>query len=380
MLPTGVGTQKSPTHVASIGQRHVFYSKPYLAAHPNPHFPINGTRTMAHRAAASNNLIYGGGPVQTTPHIYLIFWGWQSSNDTNADPDGLASYLTGYYTAIGGSNWANVDTQYYQTTNGSNQYVTNPNAQLLGVWYDSSVPAQTYADSDVANEAANAIAHFGYDVNANYVVVTPTGYTQSGFGSQWCGYHNTATDSSGRAYAYTNLPYTPDAGSGCGSGSVNSPGTLDGVSVVGGHEEEETNSDPGAGNGWVDSSGAENGDKCAWTNLQNYSFPNGSTYPVQPIWSNAISGCATSYGSVSTPPPTPAPTATPVPTPAPTATPAPTPKPTTTPAPTPKPTSTPAPTPKPTSTPAPTPQPTATPAPTPQPTPTPWCPWWAWWC
>jgi len=37
---------------------------------------------------------------------------------------------------------------------------------------------------------------------------------------------------------------------------VNSPGTLDGVSIAGGHEEAETQTNPGAGNGRFDSSGS----------------------------------------------------------------------------------------------------------------------------
>jgi len=37
------------------------------------------------------------------------------------------------------------------------------------------------------------------------------------------------------------------------------------------HEQGETESDPFPSAGWVDASGAENGDKCAWT----------------PLWSNA---------------------------------------------------------------------------------------------
>jgi cell division septation protein DedD len=360
VIPQGTTAQSGPTQPMTLGKRIVFYSRTYLKMHPELKWGPNAP--MAHFASASNNLVYGGGPVQVNPHIYLVFWGWQSQNDTNADPDGLASYLTNYMKSIGGSPWLNIDTQYYQTLNGVTSYITNPANQVLGVWYDSSVPPQTYADSDVANEAVKAESHFGgYDPNANYIIVTPTGYTQNGFGSQWCGYHNTTTDASGNTIAYTNLPYTPDAGSGCGAGSVNSPGTLDGVSIVGGHEESETATDPGAGNGWLDSSGQEIGDKCAWVSLQNYTFPNGQTFPVQPLWSNAVSGCAMSYGTVATP------------------TPSPTPKPTPTPTPTPKPTPTPTPTPKPTPTPTPTPKPTPVPTPTPTPTPQP-CPWWAWWC
>jgi serine protease len=148
--------------------------------------------------------------------------------------------------------------------------------------------------------------------------------------------------------AYTDLPYIPDAGSGCGAASVTSS-QLDGVSIVSGHEISETITDPGAGNGWIDSSGAEDGDKCAWTNDQVQTMSNGQSFANQPEWSNATSSCVYSYGS--SPTPTPAPTPTPVPTPTPT----------------PHPTATPVPTPTPTPGVTPTPKPTATPVPTPTP-------------
>ncbi len=313
VVPAGpTNTAQKP---AAQGHRIFFYSKPYVEAHPQ--LPHSGPHAQVNRVAAmaTNNLVYNGGPIQKTPKIYLIFWGWTGANDTNADPDGMATYLVNYVTALGGSNLADVATQYTGTGQGN---ITNPSNQLGGVWYDSSTPPSNYADSDIQAEAAKAVSHFGYSADANYFVVTPTGYTTSGFGSQWCAYHNTFSGSGGPV-AYTDFPYVPDAGSGCGQGSVNSPGTLDGASIVGGHEITETITDPGAGNGWIDSSGSEIGDKCAWTNDQNVTMSGGAVFPNQPEWSNAISGCAFSYGSAPTP--TPVPTATPVPTPVPTATP-----------------------------------------------------------
>ena len=174
-----------------------------------------------------------------------------------------------------------------------------PVAAAGGTWYDtSSQPPASYAQADVANEALRAVAHFGYNVDANYFVVTPHGVTTSGFGTQFCAYHSSATSGSGPV-SYTDLPYIPDAGTNCGQGSVNSPGTLDGVTIVGGHEEAETQTDPFPNSGWVDSTGAENGDKCAWIGLANTTL-NGGTFPTQPLWSNASSSCVQSYGS---PPP-----------------------------------------------------------------------------
>jgi serine protease len=222
----------------------------------------------------------------------------------------MAAYLNGFFSSIGGGSWINIDTQYYD----GSAHVANPSSQLGGVWYDSSTPPAIYTDANIASEALAGVSHFGYSADANYFVVTPHNYTTSGFGTQWCAYHS-ATTSSGNVVSYTDLPYVPDAGAGCGMGFVNSPGTLDGASIVGGHEEAETQTDPNASSGWIDASGEEIGDKCAWSPATaNVKFPDGQTYPVQPLWDNSTSSCKLSYGSVTTPPP---PTATPVPTPTP---------------------------------------------------------------
>lgn len=241
-------------------------------------------KTHAVHTMAGSNLNYNGGPVQTQPKIDIVYWGWQSIPDYNADPDDVYDYLNGFYNSIGGGAWINTDTQYY----GYNGYIANTNPQLGGVYYDSSTPPNPYSDYDVQSEA-QAVANYAGDasVNVNYVVVTPSGYTTSGFGSQWCAYH-----SYNGSVSYTDLPYIPNAGGSCGQGSVNYPGTNDGVSIVGGHEEAETQTDPQPSSGWVDSSGEENGDKCAWQGLEDN--PYAGNYATQPIWDNRIGGCAQS--------------------------------------------------------------------------------------
>jgi hypothetical protein len=62
------------------------------------------------------------------------------------------------------------------------------------------------------------------------------------------------------------------------------------IANVTGHELLEGITDP-RGTGWVDSSGAENGDKCAWsfpsTNNGISTFVNGAQFKIQMEWSNA---------------------------------------------------------------------------------------------
>ena len=64
---------------------------------------------------------------------------------------------------------------------------------------------------------------------------------------------------------------------------------------VSGHELSEARTDPRNG-GWYDSSGAENGDKCAWTfGSPDLSFSNGSIWKIQGNWSNKAYDGNTGY-------------------------------------------------------------------------------------
>ena len=234
--------------------------------------------------AAGNNLNWNGGPVQHTPHIYLIYWGWKGS-----DPSGEAARIQSFYSGVGGSQWLSSQTQYYD---GSGN-VGNQSGMLVSTWSDNTnALPRRISQSALAAEAVRAVSHFSgsYSVSTNYIVATPHGHSQSGFGTQWCAYHSTTSSGSGTV-SWTYLPYMTDAGQSCGENSVNggSAGLLDGVTIVGGHEQAETMTDPQL-NAWYDSSGEETGDKCAWMNLQNTSFSTGS-FPTQPLWSNSASGC-----------------------------------------------------------------------------------------
>jgi hypothetical protein len=310
--PTGTIGPKVRLRIAHLGRPHYFFNRNHFRAQPI-------LRARSSYYYGFGNLHYGGGPVDVAPKAYLIFWGISSPADTVHDPDALASYITNFFAALPNSSWLNTVTQYYGTYAGPTQYITNPTVAFTGTYYDSTLPpSMTYTDTDAANEALKVANLYGYDANTNYIVVSPTGYTISGFGSQFCAYHSAATTSSSQLLSYTVFPYSPDAGTGCGVNSVTTPGTLDGVSIVSGHEEAETITDANAATGWLDSSHPEMeiGDKCAWIHLQDTSFPNGHSYPTQPLWSNASSSCVQSYsgpGPTPTPGVTPTPSVTPTP-------------------------------------------------------------------
>lgn len=239
--------------------------------HPGPH--VLKTRQPGVTPLLAGNLINHGGPVQTAPVVYLDFWGWTS------DPSGEQPYLTNFLSSIGGNAWLNSVTQYGASTN----------VRFGGTFSDPTAIPTSPTDAQVQSAASRAAAHFatGGSVNVQIVVATPTGHSISGFGTQFCAYHGTV--SANPNITYTNLPYMTDAGGSCGAGIVTGK-ALDGVSIVEGHELGESITDPLL-NAWFDASGQENGDKCAWMGLHTINTSAG-TFAVQPLWSNAISGCA----------------------------------------------------------------------------------------
>jgi serine protease len=105
------------------------------------------------------------------------------------------------------------------------------------------------------------------------------------------------------------MPYVTDVGASCGENFVNSgsAGTLDGVTIVEGHEYNETITDQFPAGGWTVPSGTkageEVGDLCAWISsgqgaATDLSLTTGS-FAVQSIWANDFNngggGCETSH-------------------------------------------------------------------------------------
>jgi serine protease len=239
-------------------------------------------------AVITGPVINHGGPVQNAPRVYVVYWGWAS------DPSGEQSYLNNFLSSAGGTPWLSTVSQYGGGSTGN---------LLAGTWSDpSSIPASP-SDAQIQAEALAAVNHFGTgnSVNVDIVVATPTGHSTAGFNTQFCAYHGALTADPN--VAYTNLPYVTDAGSNCGANLVNGPdGTLDGVSIIAGHELAEAITDPlpNVQTAWQDAGANEIGDKCAYTNLDDITTSTG-IYAVQPLWSNAANGCAPGSTPVSAP-------------------------------------------------------------------------------
>jgi hypothetical protein len=292
-----------------------------------------GTSSGDTADAAGDDLIYHGGNagpgaigVETKPAVYLVFWGPQwAAGFATADTDGklfssktLQSYVASFFSNVGGSGWANIQTQYCNgvlpgstSCVGGTGFITNPKHQLKGVWTDPTpVPddivtlglAQNLVDDPIAAEAMRASAHFNYDPSATYVVMVPPTTVATGQ-PVYCGYHTqtTSLDGLGNPYRlqYAFIPWLnenwPGIGTeGCGMHSVNATsnafgnGVFDGYSIVTGHEYSEAVTDPdnffSVQDGWNDISTEENADKCQ-SATQNIGLA-GHQFAVQALWSN----------------------------------------------------------------------------------------------
>ncbi len=260
-------------------------------------------------SGTSNDLSYQGGidnvgVTSGAPQLYLVFygsqWGTQSTNANgytafSGDPNGMGPDLQAFYSGLGTSNelWSGVLTQYCEgvavgtvfcPTSSSHVAYPTSGGVLKGVWEDTSVASPLNASAtQLGQEAESAAAHFGNSTasenrDVQYVIVSPTGTHPDGFGphGNFCAWHDYTGDiaylgninqaSTGGPVAFTNLPYVTDLGTSCGENFVNpgAAGLLDGVTIVGGHEYAETLTDQFPAGGWIDTSGNENGDKCAW--------------------------------------------------------------------------------------------------------------------
>jgi hypothetical protein len=295
VTPVATAPMQAPNSVAAIPngwheQDGIMWSTPH-------YMPTREKAREMARKHPDTQFSYYGGLVETTPSVVLILWDFKKYKD----PDNVGPLLTSYLGAMGGSSHNAIYDQYYQDIKGVTTYITNPSSQLLAVYnYKKKAPAHPTAAqmAAVAVKAANKL-NLGTGINTSYVVVAPYHHDPAGFLTQgWCAYHDTALAKSGMI-SWTNLPYMPDGGSSCGGNIITAPsdesGADEGVTIVEGHEQGESVTDPVPGAGWYNGSYGEIGDICAWKDIANDPFGSYS-YTMQPMWSNASGGsCVQSY-------------------------------------------------------------------------------------
>ena len=282
-------------------------------------FPPRQSSLGASGASApqgSGDLIYGNGPVQLSPAAYVIFWGPQWMNGSSLTADGAV--VDNYFKDMGHTSFANILSQYYSSSGGTSTHIS-PQLTYGGYWIDTSAPptpdtscagAPTVHDSAIQAEVNAAITggHFPSDsANAAYFVYTPSGdYVNDDSGGcselQFCAYHG-FSNTVGVSYAAMAYPNDMNA---CGApASPNGNAQGDSLANITSHEQFESITDPNTSTGWIDSTGDEIGDKCAWDfSAGTTSLNNSGAFELQTEYSNASHSCINAFAGPVTANPT----------------------------------------------------------------------------
>jgi len=230
-----------------------------------------------------------GGNIMTTAVTKNIFWGPSWSNFTFT-----ADKITGletWYMDFNGSNYAKTSDEY----NGLNGLFVGPNTTHQGNVVDTSASAGGGSTSAILAEVCTKITP-DPSGNGYYSVYSDLPRGNAGY----CAYHSAGT-CSGKPVQFAFF-WNLDGDAGCDpqdTSGLHSQG-LAALANVSGHELSEARTDPGFGGvfgGWQDSSGQENGDKCAWTfNVPLVTFAGSkSQWKIQGEWSNAAFTANTGY-------------------------------------------------------------------------------------
>jgi hypothetical protein len=249
---------------------------------------------------SGNNVNYNGGAILLgTTKVYYIWYGnWDASS---------IGILTNFASHIGGSQYFNINTGYFDGTGAS---VSN-SVSFAGSTNDNYSQGHSLNDNGIWQAVTNALSHGSLPIDSNgvYFVLTSGDVQVSGFGSSFCGYHSQQTYNNTKIqYSFVGNP-APSQMSGCAEQTISpnaNPGA-DAMANIVAHELEEAVTDP-AQDAWFDSGGNEVADKCAWTFGATYTAAGnskanmslgGKDYLIQQNWVNASGGyCAlsASYG------------------------------------------------------------------------------------
>jgi hypothetical protein len=326
--------------VTSSGNKiHVHFSAPEDKTHRAAEAASGGG------AAGSDLLIYSGGSVMRNPVNYLIFW-QPTGGYATSFPPGYVAGIEKFFQNVGGTPFYNIVTQYNDTTGapvpnaaslGAPSFVDTTSAAASGCDGTSTgavgaTPHCPLTDADIQAEVDYARSQntaWGPDsVNVEYFVFTPSNVGEcdgpdkkvpsdqdcwainGGLGPNelgpYCAYHG---DLSSTGFPYAFMPFASN-GSCYGDPTVQDPNivnfpngaVLDVVLSTTSHEMIESNTDPLI-NAWLDTNGAEIGDKCAYN--YGYAAPdgtdlvlNGFGLQIQQEFSNDVDGCTKRYGDV----------------------------------------------------------------------------------
>ena len=231
----------------------------------------------------SANMTWHNGGIMVNSDVTPIFWGaqWANSSFVGDKETGLASFYTGY----SGANYAKTSDEYTGNNGQVGASLTLRTSLVDTASSLTKAPSTTDILNEVAREITNPVA------NGYYPVYTDLPRGNAGY----CAWHSWGTIGSTPVQFAFFFSLDGDAGCDPGDNSGLHSQGLAALANVSAHELSEARTDP-RGAGWFDRSGAENGDKCAWTfNVPLVKFSNGSQWMVQGEWSNAAYNAGTGY-------------------------------------------------------------------------------------
>jgi len=235
----------------------------------------------------SANMTYHGGKIMPTAVTEAIFWGTSWGSYSGDKITGMDTWYIGFE----GSNYAKTSDEYTGTNGQVGAATTH-----LGHIIDTSASTSGGNTQTILNEVCKVITNPDASGNGYYAVYTDTPRGNAGY----CAWHSAGT-CGGKAVQFAYF-FKLDGDAGCDpadTSGLHSQG-LAAIANVSGHELSEARSDPASPGAWYDSSGNENGDKCAWTfNVPLVTFSNSSQWKIQGEWSNAAYTAGTGYANSS---------------------------------------------------------------------------------
>ena len=279
-------TNTTPAEEATPPQNlNVQVGPPMLGIHWargfEPNARLANEAKTAHRTK-NPNMTYHGGKIMPTAVTQSIFWGTSWRTYSGDKVTGMDLWYDGFNI----SNYAKTSDEY-TGTNGQVGSSTTP----LGHIIDTSPSSGGGNTSTILAEVCKLVRP---DTSGNgyYAVYSDTPRGHAGY----CAWHSYGT--CGGVPVQFAFFFDLDGDAGCDpqdTSGLHSQG-LAALANVSGHELSEARTDPANPGAWYDSSGQENGDKCAWTfGVPLVTFSNNTQWKIQGEWSNAAYTAGTGY-------------------------------------------------------------------------------------
>jgi uncharacterized repeat protein (TIGR01451 family) len=265
----------------------------------------------------------GNGEIMVSTNTHVIFWlppGYHYSEATDA---AYQNQIVKYFQDVGGSQILNTTTQY-PGNNGTPTTVSTFAGSIVdtNAFPHAGTSADPVTRSDLNTEVYNQIVANGWSLGLSdmYFILLPDNVVDCDHAppsascntNSYCAYHTygfVGSDTPANDFIWSDIPDNRSVYSivaGCGSSNVTGNPSADTTLSSVEHEHLEAVTDPRL-NAWLDSTGAENGDKCNRnmgvangqpTVANNYLGPgNADLFRIQREWSNKVSGCAASLTS-----------------------------------------------------------------------------------